>query len=132
LVNIQTTRWSPDTCDCVIVYEWDRDLDPSMRTHQVKQIDHACETHKPFTQLAIWNYVVNENLRKNDMINAMRSYLNTDLEKLDEQFQLTWRFEGPGDRRILHVSLPTLGSDQKVRAQKTADDLVGLGLVVVK
>lgn len=126
---MQTTRWSPDTCDCVIVYEWDRDLDPSMRTHNVKRIDRACESHKSLTPQDIWNYVMNENVRKNDAIDAMKSYLKIDSE---QSSPFTWRFEGPGDHRILHISLPTLEAPQKVTAQQTLDDLVGLGLVVVE
>lgn len=30
---LRTTRWKPDTCGCVIVYEWDDALDENARTH---------------------------------------------------------------------------------------------------
>lgn len=30
---IQTTRWSPDTCNCVILYQWDDALPDDQRVH---------------------------------------------------------------------------------------------------
>ncbi len=85
--------------------------------------------------------MLNENLRKNGMIETLQSYLKID----SDAPQPTWWFEGPGDRRILHVSLPTLevskvlGGDalifdppSKEGAQLMIDGMVGLGLVVVE
>lgn len=129
---MQLTKWSPDTCSCIIIYEWDKDLEPPERTHIIKEIVHACEAHEILSDPDIWTYVFRENTRKNISIDEICTYLETDYQKLLEQFQFTWRFEGEGDSRILYVSLPTLGPQQKIIAQRRIDDVVGEGLAVVE
>jgi hypothetical protein len=42
---IQRTRWRPDTCGCVLVYEWDTALSESQRTHRGAVVEQACAVH---------------------------------------------------------------------------------------
>jgi len=33
---LQTTTWSPNTCGCVIIYQWDDSIPEASRTHTYK------------------------------------------------------------------------------------------------
>jgi hypothetical protein len=45
-MTIQTTRWSPDTCKCVIEYEWDDKVPQREREHNVARIVRVCKAHE--------------------------------------------------------------------------------------
>lgn len=62
---IQTTRWTPDTCDCVIEYQWDDAVDPSVRVHTVYNILSACSDH-PGTPDETFQQALADNQAKNN------------------------------------------------------------------
>lgn len=62
---IKVTRWHPDTCGCVIDYEWDTETTAETRVHTPVSIQ-ACEHH----QVNTWDEVRAENKRKNDAVVA--------------------------------------------------------------
>lgn len=62
---IKTTTWSPDTCDCIINYDWDSDLSEDQRIHNVSAIIKECSAHLGLTTQAHYNAVLQENYLKN-------------------------------------------------------------------
>lgn len=42
---IQRTKWSPDTCSCVVEYEWDDSVSEELREH-IPVASIKCEIHK--------------------------------------------------------------------------------------
>lgn len=61
---IQTTRWYPDTCSCVIEYQWDDTVDPAARTHTVSNVLSACKGH-PGTPQQTFSAALATNQAKN-------------------------------------------------------------------
>jgi len=62
----QITRWSPDTCNCVIELEWDDVADPTTRTHKLTNFVSICNQHEKTTDDASrYGKVMDENVRKN-------------------------------------------------------------------
>lgn len=64
---IQTTRWSPDTCKCVLEYDWDSSVPDNERVHTVARVIHACEFHQGKTKEKHFEDVLAENQGKNKM-----------------------------------------------------------------
>ena len=63
---IKTTRWHPDTCDCIIEYDWDTDQPEDSRTHTVKRVVRACAAHQAHPNKETHHAtVLDENVRKN-------------------------------------------------------------------
>ena len=60
------TRWFPDTCSCVIDFEWDTD-NPNA-PHTGKEVVKACLAHQGFDATAHYNKVLSENQTKNLVI----------------------------------------------------------------
>lgn len=60
------TQWRPDTCECVIDYEWD-DLDPQeTRQHIVSEVHKKCEAHRNINNPGeVFATVTGENVLKN-------------------------------------------------------------------
>lgn len=61
---IHTTRWSPDTCGCVIEYEWDDTLPDEARVHTDKSIV-KCQYHSGLDDVSAHAKVKKENTSKN-------------------------------------------------------------------
>lgn len=68
---IKTTRWSPDTCECVVEYEWDTEQLVTSRSHTGKNVVTACPRHSAPTPDAHFNVVVNDNKLKNDALKVL-------------------------------------------------------------
>ncbi len=106
MVRMVTTRWSPDTCDCIIDYEWDADENPNTRKHTVKEVIRDCGRHglKP-TKEEHYKSVNEENIRKNftlDTINKIKPEITIE--------NIGWEFDG---KRVLHIILAGLSVSEK-------------------
>lgn len=44
--EIVITKWSPDTCKCVLNYSWLRDSDENERVHVFHSVDKVCHDHE--------------------------------------------------------------------------------------
>ncbi len=62
---IRVTRWSPDTCGCVLEYEWDDAQDENTRQVMFKRVVKRCSSHSLLSGVDVYNEVVSENTRKN-------------------------------------------------------------------
>ena len=61
----KTTKYSPDTCDCVIEYTWDDSVPADIRTHTLSTYINKCSAHSGLaTDQDRWNSIFEENPRK--------------------------------------------------------------------
>lgn len=68
-MTLKTTRWKPDTCGCVIEYEWDSESPESVRVHSVSSVKNKCKWHLNDTNdIACYEKVLNENKTKNELL----------------------------------------------------------------
>lgn len=67
----RTTIWKPDTCKCVIEYEWDDTLPENERIHEIKTIKEKCEAHQLDSDEEVFTTVEEENRRKNKTIDMI-------------------------------------------------------------
>ena len=69
---LKITRWSPDTCGCILDYEWDDSLDENSRTHTIKNIIKPCAAHANLSdKTEHYGKVLEENQRKNNLLGAI-------------------------------------------------------------
>lgn len=62
---IRTTRWSPDTCGCVLEYSWDDSQPQESREHTFARAVHLCEIHAVASPESAFEQVRSENVTKN-------------------------------------------------------------------
>lgn len=132
---IQTTRWSPDTCTCVVEYQWDDAVSQNSRTHAMSKAVAKCTAHTAITDLtAHFTTLMDENPRKNKFFERLRSTVST-LTTTDTQGNVvlkdgavTWLYDA---NRVLQVSAPAMTTAQKTAAQSWADTNLGVGKVKV-
>ena len=69
----KTTTWSPDTCNCIINYEWDDTIPENVRSHRVTGIVKKCSFHQNTVDLqAHFDAILEENSRKNDAVKKVK------------------------------------------------------------
>lgn len=99
---IKTTKWSPDTCSCIIEYEWNTDDPESTRQHTIARYLQRCALHSTATSLAdLWSKVIEHNTRKNLMYKAVLDNITaateTDAEGnvvLRAGYTFSWSYSG--------------------------------------
>lgn len=108
------TRWSPDTCECVIEYEWDDSVPEDQRTHTPKTFVNICDAHKNLAQLASrFDQVTDENQTKNfvlgeliDSVPEIREEVTDNEGKTHYELKRGVKYEWSFDQdRKLEVSL---------------------------
>jgi hypothetical protein len=141
---INTTRWSPDTCSCVIDYDWDSTATEDNRVHTLNQFVNVCPLHQQLaTNQDRYSCIFEENPRKNtaqqlildsgpaqisDIINGVK------VLKANLSFQLTW--SGTPPNRLLTVAINdsngnVLTTQQKGAIQTFLNNRFGVGKVVI-
>lgn len=111
---IRTTRWHPDTCGCVVEYEWDDAEPDDARTHRPSKVVQQCASHAGLTHAQVHAAVLDENPRKNRALAAIMETAPgiTEKRKSDDGSEVvdfkpgqrpTWRFDK--DRQLV-VTLP--------------------------
>lgn len=63
------TRWSPDTCKCVLEYEWDDQDRPTV--HTFSKLVNACDLHGKLDLKDIFDRVKKDNRTKNIIKNEI-------------------------------------------------------------
>ena len=115
------TRWGPDTCGCILEYEWDDTQDETTRTHTFKRAIQLCDYHKALPANEAYNAVTSENTRKNiafDIVEKRHSEVTPD--------NYLWFFD---TGRVLQVSLIgiALPAAAKAGLQTAFDTKFGAG-----
>ena len=138
---MRVTRWSPDTCGCVLEYEWDDSVDENHRTHSANKIVTACEAHKGEVDKHVHFATVHgENTHKNEVHKTIleNSPALTE-EVLDaegnphKEFKKGVKFEFAydGDRK-LQVDLIGATVQEKEDAMFVCQGVLGAGKVSLK
>lgn len=115
------TRWSPDTCECVIEYEWDTEESEDTRIHSPKKIVKACSVHAGNNVHLLHAKVSVENTGKNQafakLLQAVpaehkQEIVNPKTQEVSYSFivEPKWNFT---DERKLVIEHPAL-SDKKI------------------
>jgi len=136
------TRYSPDTCSCVIEYSWDDTQPESTRTHTLANYINKCPAHTVLaTDQDRWNAVFEENPRKNqayqhildnspttslyDIVNGTR--------QLKNGITFSWSWSGTAPNRVLTISYTgiTLTTAQKNSIQTFLNTRFGAGKVLI-
>lgn len=70
---IRTTRWTPDTCSCIIEYTWDDSIAETSRVHNLDKVVTRCPEHQlqGGNDTVTWNTINEENPRKNRAIDEI-------------------------------------------------------------
>ena len=95
------TRWSPDTCGCVIEYEYDDTLPVESRELTPRSVE-PCAFHRLDTDQAVFDAVLEENRRKNT---AYAIALEEIPVLTPDDFE--WSFD---NKRVLNVHLRNVGT----------------------
>ena len=145
---IHTTRWSLDTCDCQVEYQWDDTTSESNRTHSISNILKSCAAHQAIANTggggdiaSLWNVLMEENPRKNIALDvALTNGPNTlyDVQpdgsrQLKKTVGYNWSWSGTAPNRVLTISFVgvTLTTAQKSALQNAVDARFGAGKIVV-
>lgn len=109
-MGIHTTRWSPDTCDCVIEYTWDDTENEDTRTHNYSKAVVKCTVHATTLPTNHFESVLAENIAKNKMRNWLIDNIPTSRKTLpdggldlSDSISFIPSFVGPGPVRALNV-----------------------------
>lgn len=120
---IQTTRWKPDTCDCVIEYDWDDSMESDKREHALKSIN-KCAFHNKLDDITAFETVMPENVLKNNAVIEVLASLPV-LKVEDVKFLYD-------SDRLLTLTIEGINALDKTVAQDAVDIKVGMGNVVVE
>lgn len=126
-MTVRTTRWSPDTCGCILEYEWDDAAPQDQRVHSYKNTVKSCPEHGALAGAPLYTTVVAENTVKNRVVPTALSLLTAfNEEKLNEIFQ--WWFDA---QRVLNVTFVglSLTNQQKNQLQDFFNQALGAGKV---
>jgi ABC-type transporter MlaC component len=147
---IHVTRWSPDTCDCIIEYEWDDSAPPENRQHNLSNYVRTCTFHQSLaTDSTKYSTVVDENTRKNHTLglaldNGPASLFDesndTDndgntvtVRTLKRSITFNWSWTGTGASRVLNVTFIgiSLTNQQKNTIRNILNNRFGIGKVII-
>lgn len=128
---IQITRWSPDTCDCIVEYSWDDNTSEDTRIHTIANVVNRCVAHQALVNKNThFNTLMEENPRKNKILEGLRASFPA-LTRTDNEGNIvlkdgiiSWSFDA---NRVLQVSIPSLSPTQRTVAQTWADNNLGVG-----
>jgi len=137
---INTTRWSPDTCDCSIEYTWDSESSESTRVHTFSNVVNKCQAHNAITDNALFNLLMDENPRKNIAHQLILDNGPTSLsdivdgsKQLKAGITLNFSWSGTAPNRVLTISYTgiTLTTNQKNSVQTFLNNRFGVGKVLI-
>lgn len=122
---LHTTRWYPDTCGCVIDYEWDDTVPEDARIHSLTSMSVCCAAHVALAPPVAFNTVMEENRRKNQALAIAQGLLPGLV-----QAECQWEFD---PQRRLQVRFPRLAltPGQRGQLQGALDITLGSGLVAL-
>ena len=139
-MTIKTTRYSPDTCQCVLEYTWDDTLSETNRTHTLSNYVNKCSAHASLSNTDGWNAVFEENPRKNiarqlSLDNGPTSLYDTvdGTRQLKSTITYNFSWSGVAPNRVLTISFTgvSLTTQQKNTIQTALNNRFGIGKVVI-
>jgi hypothetical protein len=140
-MTIQTTRWSPDTCTCVLEYTWDDTLPNDQITPTYSNTISKCPDHSSQSGDTLFNIVNEENPRKNITLqmlldngpSTLYDLVGGTTRVLKKNIGFNFSWSGTAPNRVLTVSFTgiTLTNAQKNTAQSVLNTRFGIGKVVL-
>ena len=141
---LKVTRWSPDTCGCVLEYEWDTALEGSDRIHSFKRVVKLCPEHERLglQSQAAYDQVMSENkldaaailpMQVDDGVTGMLTgnnrawgLIKQELNLADEDIEkYVWFFN---ESRQLQASVTQpIAAEKRQEIQAKLDTLLGAG-----
>lgn len=118
---MRITRWSPDTCACVVDIQWDDSVAQELRSHGAAAIVNQCTAHSGMALGAHYAKLMDENPRKNLVIDAMLTQVNG----LTHQ-DMSWSYDAS---RVLNITCSKINGAQKTALQTLVDNKFGSGKV---
>jgi hypothetical protein len=138
---INTTRWSPDTCSCIIEYSWDTSVPESSRVHTISNIIQKCAAHSgTVDDNSHWNILMDENPRKNNALQSAIDRFPVVLSStgavggsLKAGITFNFSLSGVAPNRVVTISFTgiTLTTTQRNNIQAALDTRFGAGKVVI-
>ena len=120
-MSVHMQRYSPDTCQCVLLETWDDTVDAEARIHTFHAMEVICAGHAGEDGVQLYQRILHENRRKNLLL-AMAQSLDPTVLWTDYH----WSFD---PQRCLLASFPTLDATHLPQLQAFADLQFGPGLV---
>jgi len=140
---LKTTRWYPDTCECILEYQWDDSVDESNRTHTVSNIVSKCPVHQGIAETdQVYDTVYNkENRRKNQVLqfslengpNTLYDVTANGGRILKSNITFTWSWNGTAPNRVLTINFNgiSLTNAQKNTIRNVLNNQFGIGNVIL-
>jgi hypothetical protein len=134
------TRYSPDTCSCVIEYSWDDTLSETNRVHTLSTYVNKCSAHTSLNNTQAWNAVFEENPRKNlslgeCLANGPSALFDTidGTRQLKNGISFNWSWSGTAPDRVLTISFTgiSLTTNQKNTIQTFLNNKFGANKVII-
>ena len=123
--KIQTTVWSPDTCGCVIEYEWDDSIPQEARAHTVSKIVKSCPVHsQSISKEKNYGDVLKENQDKNKAIGIIMERKPS--VKVED---ISFRYDSD---RTLRLSIKGLDTAEKLSAETDIKTRLKIDKVIVE
>jgi len=129
---MKSTKYSPDTCECIVEYTWDDQVEEANRTHDFSEIKKACPDHAGLTGATLYDTLLKENSTKNilrqeiiDSITRLTKKITvadgSEVDDLDVDFN--WSFTGNDANRQLNLTMTQLTDPEKTQLQSFMDGL---------
>ena len=138
-MTIKTTRFSPDTCNCVIDYTWDDTLSEANRVHTFKNIT-KCPAHSSQADQTAYDTVFEENPRKNTALQTALDNgpstmydMNGTQRVIKPTVTYNYSWSGTAPNRVLTISFTgvSLTTAQKSTIQTAENTKHGNGKVAI-
>jgi len=129
------TTWRPDTCGCVILYQWDDAVPDDQLVHTVYQISKKCSFHQnTLSNGEHFTVVQDENTRKNRAIGkiladfpALTEQVTIDGETLTRMKRgvMSWSFDDT--RKLILDAHGNLSVGEKIVVRAALNNMFGAG-----
>lgn len=110
---IQKTTWHPDTCGCVIEFEWDNSLPQDKRIHTASKVVKACPAHEHHVNKDDhYADLTGENVSKNKAVTAVAQAVGVDAH------EVAWAFDKDRKLVVSHKDLTQEHKDELAKIDK--------------
>ena len=137
------TRWSPDTCECILEYTWDDSVPEDQRVHTPTSIVNKCSEHSGLSDSNTHDAVKEENPRKNlSLDEILQNAPNTNWFDIDaatgsrvfkKNITINWVWSGTAPNRVLTLTFTgiSLTTAQRNTLQTRLNNRFGIGKITL-
>ena len=136
---IKITTWKPDTCGCVLEYEWDDTQPENARVHTFRGANIKCTHHQYLVDNTHWNQVLDENQTKNkihglllenfpNLVDIVTEKNGEIVKKFKPNIEYKWAFD---INRKLEVEIIGGSIADKTKLKDLSDTKIGLNKIKI-